>query len=62
MKRITKGKISALFEFTEAGRLKIIYLNAETDRDQDILWKGHLTPFRPPFRQRSVHGCSFSSS
>ena len=32
-----QGEITAVFEFNREGRLKAVYLNAESTRDQDIL-------------------------
>lgn len=37
--KIYKEKLSVVFKFSQTGRLKAIFLNAETDRDQAILEK-----------------------
>ena len=38
--KTSKDKISAVFEFTNTGRLKAVYLNARSVQDQDVLEKG----------------------
>jgi hypothetical protein len=43
----TKGKISAVFEFTSNGRLKSVFLNSETEEDQRILEAGLLALLKP---------------
>ena len=35
-----KGKITALFEFSQSGNLKSVFLNAETEHDEAILQRG----------------------
>jgi hypothetical protein len=47
MNRAAKGEISALFRFTQSGRLKGILLNAEGDADQVILEKALQRLLRP---------------
>ena len=45
--RKAKEKISALFEFTQTGRLKAIFLNAENEGDQKILEQGLFVLLKP---------------
>jgi hypothetical protein len=33
----SQGKITAILEFNKEGRLKAVYLNAESTKDQDVL-------------------------
>lgn len=42
-----KGRITALFEFSEAGKLMGIFLNSQNDEDQTILEKGLSDLLRP---------------
>ena len=35
-----KSEISALLKFTQTGKFKGIFLNAENEEDQRILWRG----------------------
>lgn len=44
-----KGVISAVFEFSETGGLKAIYLNAENDQDQIVLEKGLSRLLKPEY-------------
>lgn len=42
-----RDPISATFEFSPSGRLRAIYLNANSERDQVIVQKGLRQLFRP---------------
>ena len=42
-----KEKITALFEFSQSGNLKTIFLNAETEDDEAILQRGLSNLLRP---------------
>jgi hypothetical protein len=39
IQKVSKNNLSVIFKFSESGRVKAIFLNAETDRDQAILEK-----------------------
>lgn len=43
----TKGKITAVFEFDQTGRLKAIFLNAENESDQKVLERGLFVLLKP---------------
>lgn len=47
-----KERISALFEFTQTGRLKAIFLNAGSESDQKVLEKGLRHLLKPSFFDR----------
>ena len=46
MKR-AKGRITALFEFSQSGNLKSVFLNAETEHDEAILQRGLSRLLKP---------------
>jgi hypothetical protein len=39
IQKVSKNNLSVIFKFSESGRVKAIFLNAETDRDQATLEK-----------------------
>ncbi len=47
MKVKAKGRLSAVFEFTERGLLHAIYLSSEDEQDQAILVKGFSHLLKP---------------
>lgn len=42
-----ESKLTAVFEFTEAGYLKAIFLNAENEKDQETLERALDRLFKP---------------
>jgi len=62
--RKSKGSISALFQFNQFGNLKGVFLNSETEDDQEILQKGLSELLKPAkfsfiralFQKRNRHG------
>ena len=42
-----KGRITAVFEFSQTGRLKGIFWNAESEEDQAILERGLARLLKP---------------
>jgi len=42
-----RGRVTALFEFSQSGNLKSIFLNAETEHDEAILQHGLSNLLKP---------------
>jgi len=42
-----KSKITAVFEFSQSGNLKAVFLNAENEHDQQVLQKGLSNLLKP---------------